>query len=511
MRMRLRLLTLVMPVVIACESATSASNASLTATPAPPTGVPEPTVAPPTPAPPPTVVLPDGSFATATPVTPDPVYATQEAALQATIAAAQATAVARATASPFPTAGPPIIHIGQPALAVKERDGLSFAAQLPTDTYLAGEGGLADITLHNDSPETFVFQDARVVLLDEQGHEPDAWPWSPMTFLGRFRRGGLGHLVPGGELTHTLRFQVPPADQATGHTYTLWVETEFSRALPGYPEGWDNIWLRLETGPIPVKVIAPNSAQQLAAELQVDWNGWQLRVADATGQVPPEPVWGEIEAALPNGAMAGPLQDSADGSWSGSWESHRLTPGEGIIVVRAWVAVPGYAIAPVIQVVPQDTPREEIHRRLAAFEPPTRQRFGSIEEARAALGVPFYAPRQLPPGTTLKTITIETGLPDPTLRLRVRGMYRLADGRWLELIQMVTSEGADYAGWGQVRYTSEARTVAVNGATGFVGQPFGWWLLDWKAAGTGFELRAPATAFSLDELLAIAATVQPLE
>ncbi|HEY4720264.1 MAG TPA: hypothetical protein VII92_00340, partial [Anaerolineae bacterium] len=65
----------------------------------------EPTLAPPPPAPPPTVMLPDGTFATATPVTPDPVYATQAAAYQATIGASRATLIARATASPFPTAG----------------------------------------------------------------------------------------------------------------------------------------------------------------------------------------------------------------------------------------------------------------------------------------------------------------------------------------------------------------------------------------------------------------------
>ena len=200
MRMRLSLLPLVMLVAIACAPATQASIAGPTATPAPPT-----------PAPPPTIVLPDGSFATATPVTPDPVYATQEAAVQATITAAQATSIARATISPFPTAGPVTLQIGRPAIAATQRDGLSFEVRLPKDTYLAGEGGLADITLRNDSSETLVFQDARVVLLDEQGHEPDPWPWSSMTFPGRFPRDGLGRLVPGGEVTRTLRFQVPPA------------------------------------------------------------------------------------------------------------------------------------------------------------------------------------------------------------------------------------------------------------------------------------------------------------
>ncbi len=500
MRMRLSLLPLVMLVAIACESATQASIAGPTATPAPPTS-----------APPPTVVLPDGSFATATPVIPDPVYATQEAALQATITASQATSIARATISPFPTAGPVTLQIGRPAVAATQRDGLSFEVRLPKDTYLAGEGGLADITLRNDSPETLVFQDARVVLLDEQGHEPDPWPWSPMIFLGRFPRYGLGRLVAGGELTHTLRFQVPPTERATGHTYALWVETAFSRALPGYPEGQDNIWLRLETGPIPLKVIAPDPAQRLRAELQVDWNGWRLQVTSANGQAPPTPLWGEIEAVLPNGAMAGPLQASTDGAWSGSWEGFRLVPGEGIILMRAWVAAPEYAIAPIIKAVPDDAPTEEIARRLAPWEPPTRRTFESIEATQAMLDFPLYRPERLPADMLLDSVTIETGLHDASLQMNVRQMYRLPNDDWLELIQLITRENVDYAGWGQARYTSEARTVTVNGAAGFVVQRFGRWVLDWKMAGTGFELRAPATALSLDELLAIAAAVQPLE
>lgn len=53
------------------------------------------------------------------PVTPPPAYLTREAARQATI-------VARATASPFPTAGPAAVRTGQPASATTQRDGLFF-------------------------------------------------------------------------------------------------------------------------------------------------------------------------------------------------------------------------------------------------------------------------------------------------------------------------------------------------------------------------------------------------
>ena len=107
------------------------------------------------------------------PVTPSSFYATQEAASQATI-------VARATASPFPTAGPPTIQTDQQVSATTQRDGLSFQVRLPKDTYLAGESGQAEITLRNDGPETvFVLGGCKhfwLALLDEQGHEPLPWP-----------------------------------------------------------------------------------------------------------------------------------------------------------------------------------------------------------------------------------------------------------------------------------------------------------------------------------------------
>ena len=474
-----------------------------TATPAPPTEVPAPTAAPP-----PTVVLPDGSFATATPVPLDPVYATQEAALQATIAAAQANAVARATASPFPTAGPPIIQTGQPAIAIAQRDGLSFEVRLPKDTYLAGEGGQAEITVRNDSTETVFFQNVDLVLLDERGHEPNPWPWSPMAVLGRYRGFGLGKIAAGEELTTTLHFQIPPAEQAAGHVYTFWVETSFSHALPGYPEGWDNIWLRFETGPIPLQVTVPDVSQQLTAELQIDRTGWQLRVIDAAGQTPPGPWWGEIEATFPNGAMAGPLQESTDGAWSGMWGDDRITQSDGPIIMRAWIAAPGYVTGAAIQAVPDDISAEEIERRFALFEPPIPQTFSSLDAAQATLDFPLYRPVVLSAGSTLDAVQIETMPYGEHRRTNVTQAYVLPNNSRLELTQIVTTEDYASAGWGQARYAWETQSVTVGDTIGFVVQRFGWWVLDWKVGDVGFELRAPVPALSLEELLIIATGIK---
>jgi len=245
--------------------------------------------------------------ATSTPATPPPAYATREAARQATI-------VARATASPFPTAGLAAVQTGQPASATTWRDGLSFQVRLPKDTYLAGEGGQAEVTLRNEGPETVFIRGGLTLfglaLLDERGHGPAPWPWSPMSLPAPpYLRG----LEPGQVITETLNFQVPPVEQATGHTYDLWAVTRFSRPSPDSPDGPDNLWLHLETGPIPLQVTPPSPAQRLMAQLQADRDGWHLQVTDGAGDVPLGPLWGQLEAASPNAAMGGlPLRDSAE-------------------------------------------------------------------------------------------------------------------------------------------------------------------------------------------------------
>ncbi|MBC7251673.1 MAG: hypothetical protein H5T62_15520 [Anaerolineae bacterium] len=93
----------------------------------------------------------------------------------------------------------------------------------------------------------------------------------------------------------------------------------------------------------------------------------------------------------------------------------------------------------------------------------------------------------------------------------MRQTYHLPGEVWLELTQMVTTEQYASAGWGRARYEEEARPVMVGQNTGYVIQRFGWWVLDWKVGDTGFELQAPAQALPLDDLLTIAAAVQPLE
>jgi len=447
--------------------------------------------------------LTEAPAATSTPVTPAPAYATQEAARQATV-------VARATASPFPTAGLATVRTGQPASATTRRHGLSFQVRLPKDTYLAGEGGQAEVILRNDGPETVFIHGGLTLfglaLLDEQGHGPAPWPWLPMSLP---MPPNLQKLAPGQVMTETLNFQVPPAEQATGHTYDLWAVTGFSRPDPNSPEGPNNLWLHLEVGPIPLQVTMPTIPEQyLVGHLQADRDGWCLQVTDATGQTPPGPLWGELEAASPNAAIGGhPLRDNTDGTWSAAWDDH-MRRGDGQIIVRAWVAALGYVTAAITQTVPGGG---DARYFFGVPGPSTYQTFPTLETAQMTVDFPLARPGNLPAGAELTTVQVETMHYEGGQWTNVTQVYRLSGGTWLELTQMVNTERYESAGWGQARYAPEARPVTVGQTTGYVIQRFDWWVLDWKIDDVGFELRAPLPVLSLDNLVTIAAGVQPPE
>ena len=451
----------------------------------------------------PTLAPPPG---TSTPATPPSAYATQEAASQATI-------IARATASPFPTAGPAIVQTGQPTSATTQRDGLSFQIRLPKNTCLAGEAGRAEVTLRNDGPETVFVTGSGPhlfwpVLLDERGHEPVPWPWRPMIMPGG--PPYLRELPPGQVVTETLTLQVPPMEQFAGHSYVLWAEAHFSRPHPDHLEGPDNLWLHLETGPVPLQVTPPNPADPtlwLIAELEADRDGWRLRVTNGTSQIPSGPLWGFQEVTSPNAASAGPLRDSADGTWARAWDAH-MRQDESQICMRAWVAAPGYVTAAITQTVPRTG---DACRMFGMWEPPARQTFASLEAAGATLDFPLFRPGALPDDTTLDSVQVETTADRDRRWTDVYQLYRLPGGDWLELTQMVTTARYESAGWSQARYAPEARLVSMGRTTGYVVQRFGWWVLEWKVGDVGFELRAPVEALSLEDLLATATGVQPLE
>ena len=127
---------------------------------------------------------------------------------------------------------------------------------------MAGESGLAEVTLRNTTAET-IFADMPVdlVVLDERGQTPEPWPWSPASFPG-YKRAGMSKLEPGQVVTATMSFRVPPRDQAQGHQFSLWIGTFYRSALPGLPDIPGDISQRFEAGPLPLQVTAPSAAQQ---------------------------------------------------------------------------------------------------------------------------------------------------------------------------------------------------------------------------------------------------------
>lgn len=482
---------------------------TLTPTPAPPTLAP---AVPPSPAPPPTVMLPDGTFATATPAPINPIAATEFAAQQATRVSSRATEFARAIQSPFPTAGPVVIHTGQPASASVQRGGLTFELRLPKDIYLAGEGGLAEVSVTNNGAEALFIRDASLALLDAQGDEPQPWPWEPIPMIGGLPSQGWGSLTSGQTLTRTLKFQLPPLEQTAGKSYYLGAALEFNRTSVAFPESPDDIYLRAETGLIPLHVAAPTAMQQLTASLEIDWNGWQLRVTDADGHLPRGPVWGMIEALFSNGAMSGPLQENNDGQWSGQWDRSFTAPGQDHIFVRVWIAAPGYVTAAVTQTLPSDSALSsaEINRQFNASEPPARRTFTSLDEAQTRLNAAIYHPSRLPDGAVLEDIVHWDSVSyDDQRRLNLVQTYRLPGEVFLTLNQS-PAEGYDARLWGTARYSPDAQLVTVDSTTGYLIQRFGFWLLDWTVNDHALELHVSMSAISAEELLRIAAGVQPL-
>ncbi|MBA3943419.1 MAG: hypothetical protein H0X37_02520 [Herpetosiphonaceae bacterium] len=300
----------------------------------------------------------------------------------------QTAIIARATAHPFPTASTVDVRLGAIPVAVVDRGGLSMRLQLPKLHYLYGELIQAEVVLRNHGREPLALSScadelARLVLLDEQGEEPPVWPWSP---FARSRPACDQPLVPGQTVSGTLLVQIPPVEQAHGATYSLWAETRFSRAAPT-GQGPDNIWLSLETGPLPIQPLRPQPVDQLHATLQLDRSGYRLDVRDGLGQIPSRPLKGQFEAASGNWVTSGPVQPLTAGAWSGSWNG--VTVGNGSrVTARAWVGGVGYVTGAVEQIVPGTSAAPPMFSTPDAAQHRT---FATVVEAQQALGVPIAA------------------------------------------------------------------------------------------------------------------------
>jgi hypothetical protein len=425
-------------------------------------------------------------------------YATRQANDQATI-------VARATASPFPTARPVTLVQGQPSEARGQREGLILEVDLPKDSYIAGEGGLAELTIRNEGPETVFINGsgddlASLGLLDERGRRPDVWPLSFSRYMSR--RPYLQKLAPGDVVSKTLQFQIPPPEQKPSSLLYFWAETRFSRPALDNPQGPDNLWLRLEAGPVKLNIIPPSSSNYLKVDWQFDRRGWHLSVKSANGQIPSGQFWGEIGAASPNSLCVGPLRDehSKPGEWAGSWQGSSLSDNVQVIA-GGWIATAGYVTEEFSSTLPGEG---DAGQMLGLSAPgPKREDYSSIKRAQAAVDFPIFALAPLLSGSTLENVHIEKCCGKEIGSTSVEQQIKLADGNWMALTETSSPTYAN-GGWGVARYEWEALQADVRGQTAYAIQRFGWWYLDWKIGDLTLELRAPTAELSLTDLLRIA-------
>ena len=201
------------------------------------------------------------------------------------------------------------------------------------------------------------------------------------------------------------------------------------------------------------------------------------------------------------------MENNSDGAWSGVWNRDELA-GNGTIALRAWVAAPGYVTTAITQTFPADAQSEYASRLFGATSSPW-QTFDSLALAQAALQVPLYRPTWLPANTTPDVIQVKSEDMGDGRQSDIIQSYRLPGGGRLRLTQMVTTISYTYGRQGRVREFPEVRWVTVGQVAGVLVQRSGWWILDWEIGEVGFELQAPASAISLEDLVAIAAGVKP--
>ncbi len=436
--------------------------------------------------------------ATATAAALEGYYATLQAQTQTAIEA-------RATASPFPTALPAKVIQGWPAVATGQRDGLTLTVRLPKDSYWAGEGGLADVEIRNSGPESVFINGsgtdlASLALVDELGQQPDLWPFSFSTYL----TGGppyMQKLVPGDVLTKTIQFQIPPtAHDLLSRDLYLWAETSFSRLESS--EGPDNLWMRLEAGPVKLGVYMPDRTHHLSVDWQVDRNQWRLSIKDGNGRVPSGKIWGEIGLASSNTLCAGPLpaHHPAAGIWTSSWSEFSLPaiPENAQEITGGWVAAEGYVTATFLRTLPG---QGDARQMSGLFYPGLqREDFSTLSAGQRVLNFRLLALSPLLSGSTLRNVRIERCCGKEPTQITAEQQVKMPNGDWTALMQMAPSGDYASAGWGIARYDWEAHQFDIHGETAYAIERFGWWYLDWKVGQMGMELRAPATLGQLNLL-----------
>jgi hypothetical protein len=120
----------------------------------------------------------------------------------------------------------------------------------------------------------------------------------------------------------------------------------------------------LQGGPLPILVTEPEPRQNLRADLQLNRQGWTLRVTDGEGRAPTGPFWGGWEARYNMGASSSALPEPSQTggteavNWSVPWHegSAGIIKGGSEVTMQLWVAARGYVPAVVTGTLPSALP-----------------------------------------------------------------------------------------------------------------------------------------------------------
>lgn len=247
-----------------------------------------------------------------------------------------------ATPRPFGTPAARPSSTVTPIVATARRGDVTLELRVAKTTFVAGEGGSGTIIARNTGTVPVLLFGgcgwATIRVLDERGQILGPPEWAQQAMSCPFTQH---ELPPGTDERTTIWFQVPP--DAADRFYALQAQIGAGAVPP--PGGNLATEPPLLTPPLPLAIAAPTPAQSLRVTLQADRAGWRFVATDQAGHVPPTPHWVVVEAAGPRTLHRNWLADAPDGCWAGGWGEAFRDDAAAPITVRAWLAVPGYAVA----------------------------------------------------------------------------------------------------------------------------------------------------------------------
>lgn len=428
-----------------------------------------------------------------------PTYVAQETSGAATEEAASTvqavTREAYETAFPLPTPEPLQIITGEGITASVKQGGLELQVVLPKRTFWASEFVELQLTLRNDSAETFSYWDlngsffARVY--DERGR---ANLPSPAYEMQSFT-SPLAHAVklePGTSVTRTATIQIPVA--AKQFTQMLWVTSQVERS---YGRA-----ISLVAGPIPLTIVEADSAHQLQVHLKADNAGYEFDVTDGLGHPLDVPASGFFQITTAVAVASFYADMDALGHGKAKWNEDYTANGP----VKLWVWAEDHAVALATLEAPGETSSP------GGLNPPRNdgsEIFESLQLAKERLGFQVYRLGAAPLNRKLVRVEVRTEPDSDGQYFSVTADYRMESGGVIELRQSGRAQDGVVTLDDSISYDPSTQ-IRFGTRVGYLTQTRGRWRLEWELDRRAMVLTAPHDTLTQDELLGIAASVEPL-